>query len=72
MGQTHFGGFEWGLSVGEEATGHRSETMSHKLAGQLGGVEVFGEALRADVRAGCAAWEDVIGTRMPRVPFGGV
>ena len=46
--------------------------MCDKLAGKLGGVEVFGQTLRADVCAGCATWEDVIGSRMPRVAFSGV
>ena len=46
--------------------------MCDKLAGKLGGVEVFCEALRADVRAGCATWEDVIGSGMSGVPFGGI
>ena len=46
--------------------------MCDKLAGKLGGVEVFGEALRADVCTGCSPGKNIVRSWMPRVAFSGV
>ena len=70
--QAHFGGFEGRLPVGKEASGHGAQTVSDKFAGQLGGVEIFCEALRADVCSGCPSGKNVVRAWMPRVTFSGI